>query len=244
MKQLTSMILSFVMLISLCACGSDSKEVLYQEFVALVDSEKYEEAINFWLEEYDKSTTGSYEDFKADYFTYKEFADYFNYASALENYIGTDCKSLTTCLRYLKKVSPGFLDRDKYVQEIENLLKAFQGIYESSIDGIDGAFRYIIIRNEQIWFANGFSIFDLGRADIVNSGVILENHMSVDEFCAEESSWDIYIKDGKYMAGNSLVKNESDCIFGFSLNEIGTQMTAIATGSRYTMFSGSYTKIQ
>lgn len=242
MKQLTSMILSFVMLISLCACGNDNKEILYQDFVALVKSEKYQEAMNFWLEEYDKSSIGSYENFKAEYLAYKDFEDYFNYASALENYVGVNCQSLT-CIESLEKVSPDFLNTNKYIAEIKATLAPFQGVYESSIDD-SSVFHYIIVKDEKIWFANGLSISDLGTADIENHVVILENQLSIDEFCAKESSWDIYIKDGKYLAGNSLVKDESDCIFEFSLNEIGAQMTAVATGSRYTMFSGSYTKIQ
>lgn len=246
MKRFLLLVTTFTVCISLCSCGNKARPI-YQQFVSLVESEKYQDAIDYFMAEYDKSSAGSYAEFKEDLLAYKDFNDYFCYALALERYVGPEYRSLT-CIGDLKNVSPGFLDSDRYISEIQTQQDLLNGIYECS-EPDNPVKHYIIIKDGHIWFANGLSVNELGTADIVHYDgdpiALTINNLSVDEFCELESSWDLYLNNDKYVAGSSLLENNDDIIFTLQiLEKDGASTLAGAAGKRYDMFTGTYEKIQ
>lgn len=215
-------------------------ENFYQEFTMLVESESYNNAIDFFLET-QQSSDLSYEDFKAEAFAYKNFADYFNYASALSDFSEQELKSLDS-LNKLEKVPTDFLETAQYLEEINDLLYPFQGVYECGD-------KYIIAKGTYVYFAIGESPNSLLYSFIEDGEVKIAHGLSIEEFCAATDFWwDIYYQDGTYYAGNGLAESKDSCVFEFSIDktdETGEIMTITCQdiAGNYNSWTGTYEKV-
>lgn len=235
-----------ILLLSLTACGGDKKGEFYEQFVSLVENGEYEKAVDFWYSDYGNYFSGSYQEFETEFLAYKDLSDYLNYAKALKAYQNDTCQSLDDTLYRLEGVAPDFLDTAKYLDEITAILNPLNGVYENPEKDGD-IYRYIIINDGTVWFAHGFAMDDLGFTYFDEKHELkFISGLSPLEYCEKEAEyWSLYMIDGQYMLGNSLVKSADDCVFvlnGQSF-ELGSMIEAAATDNRLEMFSGTYEKV-
>lgn len=134
MKKIICLVLIVALAFPLCACGDEKKKEVYNEFVALVEEERFDAALEYFNTAYEESSVSYFDDFKLNYEYYKDFDQYYDYAYTLNKYRNVKYKDLGSVYTTLQELPNDFLSTSKYLEEIELRFKDVNGVYQNNQD--------------------------------------------------------------------------------------------------------------
>ena len=239
MKKIICLVLIVALAFPLCACGDEKKKEVYNEFVALVEEERFDAALEYFNTAYEESSVSYFDDFKLNYEYYKDFDQYYEYAYTLNKYRNVKYKDLGSVYTTLQELPNDFLSTSKYLEEIELRFKDVNGVYQNNQDDSN----FLIIIDGYVWMAAGLSIDDLIKVEFKESA---ENvlttetvHYTLSEYCQNVNpEYKLYLMDSdKYIIG---ISNNDTAVIIFNLDAKTRNITS--TDECIESFQGTYIK--
>ena len=238
MKKIICLVLILALAFPLCACNSGKAE-FYDEFVTLVEDEKYEEALDcFATKAFEQGGTSqeAYFNYLDECMNYKDFKDYYYYALALEDYLCGQYQALDS-INILRKITPDFLSVNKYITEIEAILSEYDGVYKKEEEYIH---NYLIIANGNVWYSFGKDENNLYYYDY---DMETEMNVPAETLCENtEPDWVLYVDANQNLViAGDWIENGDDKI-EFLLDKNTKTITSSPYASDFQQ--GKYIKIE